>query len=45
MATKYLGTVNAPDFPDGLSWLNVERPLTLADLRGRLVLLDFFTYC
>ena len=45
MVTSYRGTVNAPDFPAGLSWLNVARPMTLADLRGRLVVLDFFTYC
>lgn len=44
MATTFAGKVNAPDFPPGLSWLNVERPLTLADLRGRLVLLDFWTF-
>jgi len=34
----------APEFQDGLDWLNVERPLTLRDLRGKLVLLDFWTY-
>ena len=45
MGSRYLGTVNAPDFSPDLSWLNVSRPLGLADLRGRLVLLDFFTYC
>lgn len=33
-----------PAFPAGLDWLNVERPLTQDDLRGRLVLLDFWTY-
>ncbi len=38
-------TVNAPDFPAGLEWLNTERPLKLADLRGKVVLLDFWTYC
>lgn len=37
--------VHAPDFPSDLTWFNVERPLRLADLRGRLVLLDFWTYC
>ena len=42
---SYLGTVRAPDFPAGLDWLNTERPLRLADLRGRIVLLDFWTYC
>ena len=39
------GTVNAPDFPQGLDWLNTDRPLSLEDLRGKLVLLDFWTYC
>ena len=39
------GTVHAPDFPQGLDWLNTDRPLSLEDLRGKLVLLDFWTYC
>ncbi len=29
----------------GLQWFNVDRPLTMADLRGRLVVLDFWTAC
>ncbi|CAG2062566.1 unnamed protein product, partial [Timema podura] len=34
------------DFPSGLEWFNVSRPLTLSgDLKGKVVLLDFFTYC
>jgi len=33
----------AADFPAGLTWFNVARPLTLDDLQGRAVLLDFFT--
>jgi thiol-disulfide isomerase/thioredoxin len=32
-----------PHFPTKESWFNVSRPLTSADLRGRVVLLDFFT--
>jgi len=31
-------------FPDGLEWLNVERPLTAEDLAGKVVILDFWTY-
>jgi len=38
------GTVSAPSFPAGLEWLNTRRPLTLADLRGKVVLLEFWTY-
>ena len=37
--------VRAPEFPDGQEWVNTDRPLRLADLRGRIVLLDFWTYC
>jgi thiol-disulfide isomerase/thioredoxin len=39
------GQVNAPDFPAGMEWLNTERPISLRDLRGKIVLLDFWTYC
>ncbi len=41
----YAGKVNAPDFPEGMEWLNTERPVSLADLRGKVVVLDFWTYC
>lgn len=38
------GVQEAPDFPIGLTWLNVERPLTIrSDLAGKFVLLDFWT--
>lgn len=42
---SYAGKVRAPEFPPGLDWLNVQRPLTLADLRGRLTIIDFWTFC
>ena len=35
----------APDFPATLEWLNTDKPLSLKDLRGKVVLLDFWTYC
>jgi len=37
--------VRAPDFPPGLEWLNTDRPVSLKELRGKVVLLDFWTYC
>src|SRR5262245_10026530 len=39
------GTRPAPEFPPNLEWLNTERPLGISDLRGKIVLLDFWTYC
>ena len=42
--SSYRGPVRAPDFPAGLDWHNVSRPLSLADLRGKIVILDFWTY-
>ena len=34
----------AHEFPSGAEWLNVGRPLQLRDLRGKVVLLYFWTY-
>ncbi len=40
------GLTRAPDFDRaGLTWFNVQQPLTLASLKGRLVVLDFWTFC
>jgi thiol-disulfide isomerase/thioredoxin len=34
----------APELAGAKSWLNTAKPLTLAELKGKVVLLDFWTY-
>ena len=36
--------IHAPELSGAIEWLNVPRPLTLQALRGKVVLLDFWTY-
>ena len=36
--------VRAPELEGGRGWLNTDKPLSIAGLRGKLVLLDFWTY-
>ncbi|HEX4300584.1 MAG TPA: thioredoxin-like domain-containing protein [Gammaproteobacteria bacterium] len=45
MPEQYLGTTPAPDFPAGLDWINTGgKPVSIKQLRGKVVLLDFWTY-
>ncbi|MEX2558674.1 MAG: hypothetical protein WD403_02115, partial [Pirellulales bacterium] len=37
--------IKAPELSGGLGWINTAGPLELADLKGKFVLLDFWTYC
>jgi len=40
----YQAKVRAPELVGGKSWLNTDKPLSLAALKGKVVLLDFWTY-
>lgn len=44
--SPYAGSPQAaiPEFPDDLEWVNVDAPLTREDLRGKIVIMDFWTY-
>ena len=43
---EYSGRANAPEFPSGMEWLNTDGPLSIRQLRGKVVLLFFgYTQC
>ncbi len=35
----------APEFPEKATWLNTKEPLSIAKLKGHIVIIDFWTYC
>lgn len=36
--------IAAPEL-DGVGWLGTDKPIRLKDLRGKIVILDFWTLC
>lgn len=38
------GELVPPEFPAGLDWINVDNPLTMQGLLGKIVIFDFWTY-
>ncbi len=44
MARSYAGNSPSRPLPTDLEWLNTEYPLSLEQLRGKIVLMDFWTY-
>jgi len=35
----------APELEGGIEWLNTGGPISMKDLRGKIVLIDFWTFC
>jgi DNA-binding beta-propeller fold protein YncE len=44
MSAQERPKVRAPEITGGQGWLNTDKPLSLAGLKGKIVLLDFWTY-
>src|SRR5438270_1236978 len=44
MAVQEGAKTRAPELTGGRGWLNTDKPLSLAALKGKVVLLDFWTY-
>jgi len=44
MSVQEKARVRAPEITGGRGWLNTDKPLSIAALKGRFVLLDFWTY-
>ena len=44
MSAQDRARVRAPEITGGRAWLNTDKPLSIAALKGKFILLDFWTY-
>ncbi|HKS08410.1 MAG TPA: thioredoxin-like domain-containing protein [Pyrinomonadaceae bacterium] len=44
MSAQDRARVRAPEIQGGRGWLNTDKPLSIAALKGKIILLDFWTY-
>src|SRR5689334_10930402 len=44
-SSPFRGRVDLPELPQGMEWFNTKKSITKADLKGKFVLFDFWTYC
>src|ERR1044072_435703 len=44
MSAQERPKIHAPEITGGRGWLNTDKPLSIAGLKGKIVLLDFWTY-
>ena len=42
---SFAGKLAAPAFPEDVDWVNTDRPMTIQEFQGKVVILDFWTYC
>lgn len=41
---RFRANVDVPEFPDDLEWINTTEPISIEELRGKVVLLEFWTF-
>jgi len=44
MSAQERPRIHAPEITGGRGWLNTDKPLSIAALKGKIILLDFWTY-